>query len=124
MSFHPPYKSSDWPKVEKALKQLKEIRDYRPLPNDLVFQFLYECYVLKVPREELSQLHRAPGADYSYIMRVLSPKSGEDTSRRPHCRNIFKNFMIAAGYGDPFTKYACPNEKRKKHKQTEKGLGL
>lgn len=112
--------------MERIERNQKEIKDGE-LSDLVVFEMLVKHYVYKQPKEDIVKSYTPAGGDPSFIRRILSRKTGVDTSRKNGVRETFRQYMIRIGLGDPFVEYKTPESKRKKPmepKFKQKGFGL
>ena len=91
--------------------------------DQLVMDLLRDHFYIGIPKETLHKTYSFLGKP-SFINRILSEKTGVDTSRKNRVRNIFQQWFVKIGRKPIFQKHDTFPEERKKHKSPHAGFGL
>lgn len=92
------------------------------VPAKDAFRMLHRRFIEKEDPEAIADDCKIYGVKRSFVLRIISPLEGVDTSRLPTVRAPFKGFMKQCGLPCPFQEYHCPPIKRKKPRP--KGFNL
>lgn len=87
----------------------------------MAMDLLRDFFYYNMDKEYLAKIYHTLGKP-SFIYRILSNKSGVDTSRKQRVRNLFAQWLVKIGRPYPFEDYNCPPSKRKK--KVSPGFGL